>query len=434
VGTPDRRWIAMVLSGVTIAALGAPPTELRDQVAAAIAGLSSPRLVERKKAEGRLKELGPIALPHLPPPDLVDSVAAREALRRIRIHLEQQSAEDSLKPTLVKVSGELTAAEIAKELERQARVTITFSEQLSPTRTRRPVDEPSQPFWRLLDSAAAQAGGHWDFAPVPGSIRIELAGADPSEFPTARDWRTTPESFVVRSLAIDTRPLQADRLLRVRLGIAAEPRLRPLFFEFAANSIAATTLAPDESLTCWNPSARYEVAAGTASREWPLTVEYVIPKSNKAATVSLKGEVRALVATGRETIEFEDWWKGRRTWLRRGGATATLGRVRITRNSDETENADVEITLTYDTDAPPLESHQRWVLHQAASLRIANGQLVPFTRSEVSEEQSGGMSVRYTFERVPDCRKTTLVYEPATALLSIPVRFEIGGMQIPAAR
>lgn len=41
------------------------------------------------------------------------------------------------------------------------------------------------------------------------------------------------------------------------------------------------------------------------------------------------------------------------------------------------------------------------------------------------------MTVRYTFEGIPDSRTTALIYQPATALLSVPVRFEITGIPLP---
>lgn len=426
-----RTWMALLSAGLTVAALAAPPADLREKVQAAVIALSSPRFVERQTAERKLTELGPAALPHLPPPDLVESVAAREALRRVRIHLEQQSATDSLKSAAITVEGERTATELVQELERQSHVSIQISDRLTLTSARRAFGAEPQPFWRLLDSAAAMVEGHWEFDTASNSLRIEPARVETGAFPPVQSWQTSPDSFVVRAAGIESRKLETGSLLRLRLGIAAEPRLRPLLFTFAASDITATIANAEQPLKSWNPAARYELAAGVAGREWPLTADFVIADRDRQAPINLQGEIRVLVATGRESIVFEDWWKARRTWLRRGGATATLGRVRITRDAEGTESAEVDITLTYDTDAPPLESHQRWVLHQAAALRTPDGALIPFARSEVSEEQSGGMSVRYTFERIRDCRTTALIYKPATALLNVPVRFELHGIRQP---
>ncbi len=413
-----------------MSAVGAPPPDVPEQVRAAVVALSSPRLVERRTAERRLMELGPPALQHLPPPDLVESVAAREALRRVRIHLEMQSATDSLKPSVVTLPGNGKTTDLVEQMQQQARVRIQISEQLPAAQTEKTFSSKPQPFWRALDSVTALAGGRWEFAPEPEVIRIEPTKAGGKEIPMLESWQTSPESFIVRVLGIENRKLESGRLLRFRLGLSAEPRLRPLLFNYAASDILATTAAGDR-LTSWNPAARYETAAGISSREWPITAEFLLPENDQSERVSVRGQIQALVATGRETIILDDWWKGRRTWLRRGGATAALGRVRITRTPEGTENADIEITLTYDTDAPPLESHQRWVLHQAASLRTQEGKLIPFARSEVSEEQGGGMTVRYTFEGIPDSRTTALIYQPATALLSVPVRFAINGIRLP---
>lgn len=430
VGTPIRNWIALVVAGLTISAVGAPPPDVPEQVRAAVAALSSPRLVERQTAERQLMELGPLALQHLPPPDLVESVAAREALRRVRIHLETRSATDSLKPSVVTLPGNGTATGLVEQMQQQARVRIQLSEQLPAAQAGKTFSGKPQPFWRALDSVAALAGGRWEFAPEPEVILIEPTRAGAEETPMQETWQTSPESFIVRVLGFENKKLESGRLLRFRLGLSAEPRLRPLLFTYAASDILATTAAGDR-LTSWNPAARYETAAGIASREWPITAEFLLPENDQSERASVQGEIHALVATGQETIIFDDWWKGRRTWLRRGGATAALGRVRITRTSEGTENADIEVTLTYDTEAPPLESHQRWVLHQAASLRTSDGELIPFARSEVSEEQGGGMTVRYTFEGIPDSRTTALIYQPATTLLSVPVRFEITGISLP---
>lgn len=428
----SRSWLVVAAASLTAVVLAGPSEELADKINAAIAALSSPRLAERQTAERQLTELGPEALPHLPPPDLIDSAAAREALRRVRLHLERQAAEESLKPIRIDARGELSPADLLKRLEHEAHVTIQTSEQLPGLQSLRVFAKEAQPFWRLLDAAAVKAGGHWEFSADSNSLQIQPTDLDSERFPSATAWRTSPESFVIRVLSIENRPLKSDRLLRFHLGIAAEPRLRPLLFNFAARDVAATAAPDDVVLEWWNPAARYEIAAGTAGREWPLTAEYILPRENHSNTASIKGEIHTLVATGRQSIEFNDWWKGRRTWLRRGGATATLGRVRISRAANGADSAEVDLTLTYDTEAPPLESHQRWVLHQAASLRTTDGKIIPFTRSEVSEEQSSGMSVRYTFERIPDTRQTVLIYEPATALLSVPLRFELQGLPIPA--
>ncbi|WLD11681.1 hypothetical protein [Planctellipticum variicoloris] len=425
-----RSWLAAMLAGLAAPALGGPTPELQEQVRVAIAGLASPRLAERQSAEQQLTDLGPPALPYLPPLDLVESVPAREALRRTRIHLEKQSAKDSLRPLLITFQGHQTVDGFTRELEQQSRVKIRLSEKLSTAPATQPFSNKPQPFWRALDSVATLAEGRWRFADEEEVLQIDPAGKDLASIPAPESWKTSPESFIVRLVEFESKKLESSQLLRFQLGIAAEPRLRPLLFTHAASDLIATT-ADNEQLHAWNPAARYETAAGVASREWPITTEFLLPESRRTTAISLQGEIAALVATGRETIVFDNWWNGQRSWLRRGGATAALGRVRITRTPAGTDDAEVEITLVYDTDAPPLESHQRWVLHQAASLRTDDGKLIPFARSEVSEEQGGGMTVRYTFEGIPDSRTTSLIYQPATALLSVPIRFQIAGIPLP---
>jgi len=125
----------LLLFIATRPALCAPP-DLRSQVRAEIQRLSDASRPTRVQAEQALLELGTDILPLLPPPDLLKSPSARQSIRRVRVRLEHDVAEQSLQPSTVTLNGEYTTADFVREIEKQTGNTISTT-QLSPSQLKR---------------------------------------------------------------------------------------------------------------------------------------------------------------------------------------------------------------------------------------------------------------------------------------------------------
>ena len=81
-----------ITAPIVIAQDKTPVANIRDAIPGLVEQLSAATLAERTQAAERLVALGPDALPFLPAPDLLPSVAARQAIRSVRVRLEHEAA------------------------------------------------------------------------------------------------------------------------------------------------------------------------------------------------------------------------------------------------------------------------------------------------------------------------------------------------------
>ena len=126
-----------------------PPT-LKADVRAALDQLNAASLAERQRAEQRLIELGPSVLPLLPPMELVNSVSAKQALKRVRVRLEEDAARQSIAPSKLNLKGSYSLAELSAEIEKQTRNRVLVPTSSTSSVKSVTTDWSSRSFWDAI--------------------------------------------------------------------------------------------------------------------------------------------------------------------------------------------------------------------------------------------------------------------------------------------
>jgi len=403
-----------------------PPAEssAEDPVRAAVAKwiqqLDAPALADRARAERELLDLGPKVLRWLPTKELLPGNAARVAVGRLRIKLEQRLARDSARPSRVTLSGEFTLPGVLTEITRQTGNALRFADDL-PDEVRAPRNWmfANLTFWEAIDELCAQL----DLTPStsPESDALWLV-ARPDEEPP----RLVNRVGVLRVALTDVshHPIAGDesrRLIRLRSDLLFEPRLRPLFVHFRAGDFTATD-ADGNAWPAWNPAARYELPMAGASRRTRMTWDFIAPAQVDSTEFSFQGRMLVQLAAATEPIAFE-LPAAQEILRRRGGVSVRMFPTEFTNVEDQFRDATLKITVSYETGGPAFESHRTWVYHNAAWL-AHNERRYPFTDFEALQQGDGSVQLEYRFRKLPKEGSLKFVYEAPTLLLDVPFEVE----------
>ncbi len=406
---------------------------LKSDVQRALDLLNAPSLAERTRAEQRLIELGPNVLPLLPPPDLVTAVSAKQAIKRVRVQLEQTAAKDSIAPSKLTLNGSYSVAELATQIEQQTRNRILMSESVSAINDRKlSVNWSSRTFWDAMTELEQQG------------LSIEFAASR-----SAYVWtKQSPERRVVASnlggFRVSASPLEvrrsatnAGRLLHAGVTISAEPRLRPLLLRYSAADFA---LGSDRAIAPFDPEAKIEVPLGDGGRISQFSLTFAdsktdAKKSETQEVFDLAGKVRLVVAAGEVPIEFKEFGRSQGVARRYGGVSVTLSNVRLKRSANGKLAASLRLQVAYDSPQHAFESHQLWVFHNQVFLKSPTGQQVSHTGgAETLFHDEGVVAVEYRFEDLPDeARLWSCNYVAPTLLIEVPLEFRLRSVPVKAA-
>jgi hypothetical protein len=421
--------------------------DLEQEVRRLLANLGGETRAQRIAAEKRLLELGPKVLPLLPAPELLPSNSVREAVRKIRIELERRQARESALPSKVNLAGSKTLAETLAEIARQTGNRLDgqrLTERLLNEAVE--LDFGEVPFWQVLDKLTARIKVRYEFDPAlrglillpvgPGGRVPETAACYAGAFrvtalPAERIRQGAPRRN-------DGKLRLSDDLVRVRLLLMPEPRLRPLFLQYAVSEVTARTREKLE-LKAFNPEANYELPLGEGGGPTRIQPEYLLPETAAATGLDVKGKLRCTTAAGHEVIRFTELDKAvvarsGNVARRRGGVTVTLNRVRVEPSSSGKQNAHVQVTVTYDSGGPAFESHHRWILHNDVFLEDGDGKRVNLNGgSETGAVADGGAAIEYHFSDLPGTiADYTFAYVAPTLIVDVPIEFEI--QSVPVGR
>ena len=308
--------------GPVAESVAGPREELEREVQRLIEELGAETRAARARAEHELLQLGAAALPHLPPPDLLPDVSVREAVRRVRLTLERRKAQESVRPSRVTLSGRFPLQEILERVSQQTQNRIELESVPEAQRQRVfEVDFDGDAFWKVFDDQARQADLRISGGEESQSIAL-VPRSDDSPPHSLKVLYSGPARLAV--LSAETRRLPGDDrdLLRVRLGLMVEPRLRPLFLKLDARNIAAAILEGG-MLKPFNPEASYEIPMNEGSGEVRVQLDYYAPPG-PVQKVSLQGRMTMLVAAGAEKIAFAAPAGSVGVAKRRGGVTVSL--------------------------------------------------------------------------------------------------------------
>lgn len=421
--------------------------KLRQQVTRLIAELNSDSRTVRRRAEQTLLKLGPAVLPLLPPPELTPNAAVREAVRRIRVQLEQRLAQESVKASRVTLRGRLSLAGILAAITRQTGNRFETAP-LADTLARQSlqVNYQHQTFWSVLADLSRRARLTFRSTPQGNALRPQLRSASA---PPAEIAAETSTAFRLAVVSAEYRPLfgnRKERLFRVRWSLTAEPRLRPLFVKYSGRDLQA--VADDGTvLSPLDPEARYEIPAGEGAGPLKLRSDFVIPRTLTISRFHLRGQLQVLTAAAQLPIVFRDLSRAKGAAKRRGGVTVTVQSVRFSppaqkpaatdgkkqgRKSEPQQTVRVGISVSYDTGGPAFESHRLWIFHNRVFLRGERGRpILPLPGFSTVLQRDGAVAVVYRFSLPAGRReKLSFVYVAPTLLIRVPVTINLSGIPV----
>jgi len=392
--------------------------------------LDADTLRERAGAEKALLEAGPAVLPFLPPPELLPSVAVRQAVRRIRLRLEEAKARKSVKASTVTIRGTFPLEVLLKKIAEQTGNPIDAGElpqEMLAQEVSFNADELA--FWEALARIGSKAGFQIQPAesPVAATSAVRLT---PAESDRGTVTETTDGAFLIQAGKLKLRPrfgVEDQQLLRVPIRIAAEPRLRPLFLKIQGQDFTARTKEGGE-LTPFNPEASLELPLGEGGNETAFPMDFLVPKPFKEPAIELTGKATLTVAAGSEEIAFTNLPKAQGTARRRGGVTVTLNEIdfRADEENPNRQTAKIRVTVNYDTGGPAFESHRTWIFHNRVYLEDSQGKRIERNSNfHTALQTDGGVIVEYNFDDLADdSAEYQFVYVAPTLIINVPVEFE----------
>lgn len=421
----------VILSSMSLAGLLREETsedDLRPKIRVLLKQLGESTRSSRAQAERTLLELGPDILPLLPPPDLLESASVRLAVRRVRVRLEHDVAELSLRPSTVTLAGSFSVNEIVREVEKQT-TNVISTELLSQDLLDQKIslNQKEATFWEVisrLESAGLNAG----FDNESGLLKLSSKPQGTARFVSAID----------RSFRIEASPLttpgnnsDVETLLSAQLRILCEPRLRPLFLRYRTNDFRLTLGDDGQTVESFNAGASIEVPLGNGGREAGLSVSFLTP-GNVPKAASLHGTVNLLVAASEQPILFRSVGQSKRVSRRRGGVTVTVNEVAFEDTRPAHHNARIQLRVNYDLGAHAFESHQTWVFHNRVYLIDPDGkQYGPNGGFSTLFQGDGSVGIEYAFEDLP--RQPTnwdFVYVAPTLLIDVEVPINLSNIPI----
>ena len=392
--------------------------------------LDAPTLSERSQAERRLLDLGPAALPMLPSPELIESVSARESVRRIRPQLERRAARESSRASVVALTGDFPIDHLLQEVQKQTGNQVTLEPLPGDSRPKIVhVKWTRTTFWESLDDLCQQGNLRWHFVENSPVIHVNVAPAA-SPRPLAVQ-RTGPFRLAIEE--VERRPIvgeQQQQLVRVRGRLSIEPRLRPLFLSTAAADLTAMA-NENRPLSAWNPDARYEHPVGDGSRDIRLQWDFSLSEPIVINEIAIRGRIYCQIAASTERIVFDQTSMTRGTVRRRGGVAVRLKDVTMESIESGGLNAEIGVSVSYDTGGPAFESHRTWIFHNAVYLETKGGVKTSFTNFETTQQSDGAVGVTYFWPKLAEPRdQYRFVYEAPTLIINVPVEIDLSKIPV----
>jgi hypothetical protein len=406
------------------------------EVRALVRQLASSQKTERVRAESALLELGPAALPHLPPEELLPSASVRAAVDRVRVALEEQLARESTAAARVTLAGSATVEELLRSISRQSGNLVDVERLPLASRQKRvELMHDQTPFWRAFDQLARQADLQYRIDGMTGRIVVE-----PRRQPAADQAQAVcyAGAFRIWSPAAVLRPREgANPLLRASLHVAPEPRLRVLFVQYdAARQQAGSGGVNLEPL---NPNARYELPLHAGRAESSFQLDYLAP-GDLSGELSLRGKLLATVAAVTAPVRYGPLdqlaaQKQLSIARRRGGVTVTLNRVLLSRQEQTDGALEVRLSVAYDRGGPAFESHRAWILHNEVFLEgPEGGQIAPAGGGDPTFQGDGAVAMNYRFPRPPrELHNWNFVYMAPTLIVDVPIEYSLESVPLAAS-
>ncbi len=426
---------------------------LRRKVEALIKLMNDDRRAVRVRAQLDLLQMGPCALDHLPPPELMPNASLRHSVDTIRRRLEQQQARDSIQPSTVSLSGEYSLREILDEMTRQTENRFRVSADAKKLLEKKlAVQWRDIRFWKAVHeltsngkidvSSPAVVESEQETEPkfLKSGVENTLLVTQASENETASHAIDNTGVFRVELTKVQLRPALipgAERLLRVTVRLTAEPRLQPLFMRYTGKD-ASVSLVGHGHLESFSPNANKEIPLGNSGNEVEATWNFPVPDGVTVQFISLDGDLTVQTAAGQEEFVFRNLTNAKGKEIRRGGLTVRLDDIQFQPASERippTSRLFLSPVVSYDRGGPAFESHRTWIFHNDA--RVVDDAGKP-TRAladfKTLLQTDGNVKLQYTFDRLSrPMDRYSFRYVAPTLIINIPVKFQFDKVSVTGA-
>lgn len=410
--------------------------QVKQQISELIQKLDSNQRLVRQQAELQLAALGKPVLSLLPPPELVSSNSAREALKRVRLKIEQQAARDSLKASTINLSGKYSLKQILNAISEQTGNQVDSS-QLSDKvlNNQIQIHFKKTSFWQAIDDLTRTLPLAFQINGSNGHLQLDPL-SEASQLPSKENSPIYYDGpFRIEVASIERRTLlgTTDReLLRVTFQIQVEPRLRPLFLSYSSRELQAES-DRNIKLPPFNPEAKYELPLGEGGKNLKFTMQWIMDSSQRPDSVQVQGNLKMELAAETLPITFDHLSRSQGAIRRRGNISVELVEAEAIELAS-TQNLNVRIALSYDYGGPAFESHRTWIYHNRAYLQTPQGKQYSLNgSSQTTLESAGKFGVLYRFTDLP--QKQTdfqFTYLAPTLITSAPIQFRFEKLKMPA--
>lgn len=385
-----------------------PPRALTSEaIARYVADLNNDSRAVRVAAEAALMAAGPAVLEALPIAGSLPDPAARESLDRIIHAIETQEFQSALKPRTVRLADvhnlRDASVRIAKETENRLAV-------------------PDQPF---ADSALIFAAAPLTFWEAIDSIekqsklRYHSEKFEPAMAGCPDRLSSVSGPFRVELIHCNQRTTSlGQRLMNIKIRLACEPRLRPLFLMAAVDDWSIN--CEKSKATAFTPMARREIPS-TSEREIDVAFDFVVPPSvDDQAIWTISGQLDLTLAAQSTSVTFSDLTGKLPLTRRRGQASLSLLQVRST-----VVTSSIRLATAFPHMAGLFESYRASLLAPELTLEMPGAdRLTPIDTTQLQEAPQG-LILEYQFGKAlsPGTRLTATI-PSAISTQKVPFRFD----------
>lgn len=409
--------------------------QMKEQISQLISQLDSNQRTVRQRAEIKLVGLGKPVLSLLPPPELLSSNSVKEALQRVRLQIEKRAAIDSVKATFIKLKGKYSLQKILFEMTKQSGNQFDTTKLPESVLAKMiEVNYEDTSFWKTIDDLTRKYALSYQFNDSNGALEFhqDRRNQQKSALEKKRVCYNGPFRITIENL--HRRPVTGSvkrELLRATFLIQVEPRLRPLFLNYASRDIEARDPL-NQRLLPFSPDARYELPLGEGGKGLKFTMNWIVDKTQIPGTIQIEGHLKLELAAETLPISFDNLIQSKGAIRRRGNISVKLIEAEKIKNN-ATSELNIRIAISYDFGGPAFESHRTWIYHNRAYLQDPQGMKYWLNgSSQTTLENAGKISVLYQFTGLPRTESHyQFTYLAPTVITSAAIKFQFEKIPFP---
>lgn len=413
--------IIVSLSVKTLQAQERSPAPSPVEVNRLLERLGAKERLIRKSAEEQLINLGTGVLELLPGTDQVSDPETREALQRIRTTLDEQLTRDAFLPPRITIRGTYGLKDVLSLVEKQTgnRVGWGESPRTLPSQ-RREVRLAQRTFWETMQKLEEVFRVRMAFDYTQGGVCF--VSANQAALPAVPRVLDGPYLWQWErvSTSSGSKLETVKNLVRSRLLLAIEPRLKGLFVTFSPSKFRLQEDAGD-LLKPLNPEASFEIPFGEGSNFVRVEIEYVLPEKKNLLRLSWEGEFQAWIAARQIRFDLARPQFSEGNTQRRGEVEVSFLPIK-----DPADGVlHVPLLVKYDHSGPAFESHRLWIFRNRAVLKIDDKHEVLPQECDTKLQQKNLVELEYTLKTDHPLRdKSTFSYFAPTRIVSQPLKFQ----------